>query len=121
MKLGLHYIFFINDIFYFENYHQRNDQKAIYWLSLCRDYNPRQSECSLALCELYVRLGQIEPALKELHGILRQGSEKRAMVEYLNHWECKVPAVVVQLFSIKAQTKGLTSEEAKYFFLMVCV
>lgn len=93
--------------------------KAIYWLSMCRDYNPRQSECALNLIVLYVRLGQIEPALKELYSVLRQDPEERAMVEYLNHWECKVPATAVQLLSIKARAAGLSSEEAKFFFLMV--
>ena len=86
---------------------------------MCRDYNPRQSECSLSLCQLYMRLGQIDPALRELHTVLQQDPEQRAMVEYLNHWECKVPAMVVQLFSLKAQTAGLSAEEAMYFFLMV--
>lgn len=86
---------------------------------MCRDYNPRQSECSLSLCQLYIKLGQLDPALRELHAVLRQDREVRAMVEYLNHWECKVPAMAVQLFSIKAQSSGLSSEEAMYFFLLV--
>lgn len=98
---------------------QRDDFKAIYWLSMCRDYNPAQSECALALCQLYTKLGQLAPALAELHGVLQLRREQRQMLEYLTHWNCKVPLMAVQLFADKAVVQGVAADEAMYFFHLV--
>lgn len=93
--------------------------KAIHWLSMCRDYKPTQSECALGLCQLYIKLGQLQPALAEIHSVLQLRREERPMMEYLNHWECKVPAMAVQLFAKKAISSDLSTEEALYFFVLV--
>jgi hypothetical protein len=93
--------------------------KAIYWLSMCRDYKQTHSECSLALCQLYVKLGQLTPALREIHTVLQKAREERQMLEYLTHWECRVPTMALQLFANKAFAIGLETDEAMYFFVLV--
>jgi hypothetical protein len=93
--------------------------KAIYWLNMCKDYNPSNTECAMCLVLLYLRLGQLAPAVQEMHTVLQQGREERFMMEYLNHWECRVPAVAVDVLSKKAQTQGLETDEAMYFFVLV--
>lgn len=100
-------------------YTQRDDLKAIHWLSMCRDYRPSQSECSLSLCQLYLKLGQLTPALAEIHNVLQQGREEREMLEYLVHWDCKVPLMAAQLFATKATVQGVEADEAMYFFHLV--
>jgi hypothetical protein len=93
--------------------------KAIYWLNMCKDYNPSNTECALSLVQQYLKLGQLAPAVLEMHAVLQQGREERHMMEYLNHWECRVPAMAVHLFATKAQTQGLEADEAMYFFVLV--
>jgi hypothetical protein len=86
---------------------------------MCRDYKSTQSECSLALCQLHLKLGQLAPALAEIHAVLKQGREEREMLEYLTHWECRVPLVAAQLFATKATAVGVEADEAMYFFHLV--
>ena len=81
---------------------------------------PHRTECAVELSKLYVSLGQLDPALAELEGVLRQErAGKVAMTSVLNHWECDVPNLVLDLYSKKAQVSGVTAEEAMYFFLTV--
>ena len=90
---------------------------------MCRDYNPRQSECALALCQLHLSLGQLDLALAELDGVLTQRRADRLMMNNINHWECMVPRIAAELFATKAQSQqqGLSAEEAMYFFLLVII
>lgn len=99
---------------------QPNYQKAVHWLSMCRDYNPQQSECSLALCQAHLNANQLDKALTELHTVLqREDNQAREMVEYLHQRDCQVPAIAVTLFAQKAITSGVAKDEAMYFFMLV--
>ena len=86
---------------------------------MCRDYNPKQSECSIALCRLYITIGQIDPALEEIKLVLMQKKEDRLMLTTLKQWDCTVPSMVLDLFTLKAEIYGISSEEAMLYFLMV--
>lgn len=98
---------------------QPDYRQAVHWYSMCRDYNPSQSECSLALCLVHLEAIQMDRALSELHTILQMQQRGREMVEYLRHWDCLVPQHAANLFANKALVYGLEQDEAKYFFLLV--
>ena len=61
----------------------------------------------------------MDPALEEIKFVLKQKREDRLMLTTLNQWECAVPSMVVDLYSLKAELRGVTAEEAMFFFLMV--
>ena len=101
---------------------QRDDLKAIYWLNMCREYQPNQVACALLLCQLYIRLGQLNPALKALDLVLttERGADNR-LSEQLGTWECDVPAMAADILSKKAQAQqSLSAGEAMHFFVLVC-
>lgn len=103
----------------FCTYKQPDYAKAVYWFSMCRDFNPAQSECSLSLCWLHLNHNQLDRALVELNGVLQMQPRRREMVEYLHQWDCTVPQHAANLLAIKMSTYGLAQDEAKYFFMMV--
>lgn len=87
---------------------------------MCRDYNPQQLECSLALCQAHVNANQLDKALAELHTVLqREGHPGREMVQYLHQHDCQLPALAVYLFAQKAVISGVARDEAMYFFMLV--
>lgn len=98
-----------------------DDQKAIYWLNTCRDYNPKYIECPMLLAQFYVSLGQLAPALATLDTMLRTApptSTPRAS-QYLGLWECDAPLVIIDVLAKKAQFQGVSPEEAMHFFALV--
>ncbi len=98
---------------------QRDVARSIHWLSMCRDYNPRQSECGIALARVYLANGIFDSALKETEAVLRTGNEEREYLSHFQNWGCDLPALVQDLFSQKALQGVLTGAEAKYMLLMV--
>ena len=87
---------------------------------MCRDYNPQQLECSLALCQAHVNANQLDKALAELHTVLqREEHPGREMVQYLRQHDCQLPALAVYLFAQKAVISGVAKDEAMYFFMLV--
>lgn len=98
---------------------QPDFRKAVHWFSMCREYDSTQSECAVSLCRVYLNMGQLDAALRELHELLRQEQESREMVEYLGHWDCIVPSLAAKLFASKALVYGVARDEAMYFFLLV--
>jgi len=88
---------------------------------MCRDYNPAQSECSLALCWLHMDANQLDRALVELNGVLQMRPRAREMVEYLHQWDCTVPQHAVNMLATKMGVYGLPQDEAKYFFILVSI
>lgn len=98
---------------------QKNDLKSIYWYSTCHDFNPKHVDCALALCWLYLGLGQLNPAIAALETVLKTERAVVRMSENVLLWDCDVPLVAVDLYSKKAQVQGISAEEAMYFFLLV--
>jgi hypothetical protein len=47
---------------------------AEHWFSACRDYNPKQSECGMALTKLYYSYGSLDLAYVEIIKVLRSGN-----------------------------------------------
>jgi hypothetical protein len=92
----------------------------VYWLSLCRDIDPRHTLCAENLCKQYISMGQLEPALTELMALLKAAPASEEAVVELIGTECNIPGLVVDLFAKKALIKGITAPEAMFFFVMVC-
>jgi hypothetical protein len=93
--------------------------QAIRWLSTCRSYNPDQVDCVMLLCQLYVTLGQLKPALQTLDEMLTTERKVDRFHMFTGLWECDVPAVALDLLSKKAQTQGVEAGETMYFFVLV--
>ena len=94
--------------------------KAIYWLSMCTDYDPKQLECYLILMNLYVTLGQLQPALIELDIALKLEKPNRAMLTYYRQYDCDLPRMAVELLSLKArQQNTLDVDESMYLVMLV--
>lgn len=98
---------------------QREYPSAIHWMSMCRDFNPNQVECSLSLSRYYYFHGMIDKALAELEKILLRGHEERIMLNMLRTRDCSIPELVVDLFVHKARVGVLSLGDAKFMLLMV--
>eukprot|EP01035_Chromulina_nebulosa_P025391 gene25391-33141_t len=94
--------------------------KAIYWLSMCRDFNKQQSECALALVRVYMAQGDFELAWDEVEAILKTEQKDREMLNHYKMTQCTIPAVVIEVFDGKWKTKPnfFTANDAKYILLM---
>lgn len=87
---------------------------------MCRDYDPKQLECYLILMNLYITLGQLEPALEELDAALKLDKASRAMLTYYRQYDCDLPRMAVELLTLKArQHNSLDADEAMYFLMLV--
>lgn len=93
--------------------------KSIYWYNTCSEYNPKNADCAVQLCQLYVGLGQLNPALQALEVVLKTERSPQRVSVNVDLWDCDIPMVAVDLYSKKAQVQGVSAEEAMYFFLLV--
>lgn len=92
----------------------------MYWLSLCRDYNLQQLECSLSLVQLHITLGQLAPALEEVTAALKLDRSSRPMLTYYYQYDCQLPRTAVELLAYKGlQRTYLEGPEAMYILLLV--
>ena len=92
------------------------------WFSLCRDYNPKQSECGMALTRLYLSYGSLDLAFNEINLIIRNGREDRAMLNWYKSWDCDVPSVAFVIYSHYVriyQVNKATIGDALYILLLV--
>lgn len=72
------------------------------------------------LCQLYVGLGQLNPALQALETVLKTERSSAHRLSESNHmWDCDIPLLAVDMYSKKAQVQGVSAEEAMHFFLLV--
>jgi hypothetical protein len=69
------------------------------WFSMCRDYNPKLTECGLTLTKLYYTYGSFNLAMDEVEKILKGGTSERIMLNFFNQWNCDVPLVAFKLFA----------------------
>lgn len=93
--------------------------KAVYWLSMCRDYNEKQIDCGIALTTLYFNYGVLDSAQSELDAMLKQPFQERLMLNTLNIYDCKLPEVALHIFQLLARARQLTVPHAKYTLLLV--
>jgi hypothetical protein len=103
----------------YTNY-KKDFTNAELWFSLCRDYNPRQCECSLALARLYVSHGSLDLAFHELEKILRTDVEQRLMLNWLKTYDCDVPQFAVTVFShyVRVYAHLATPQDAMLLLLL---
>lgn len=71
--------------------------RALHWFTLCRDYNPRQVDCSLILARIHIAMGRVQHAWDEVESALQQEMSERAMLNMLGTAECELPALAVKL------------------------
>jgi hypothetical protein len=93
--------------------------EAIKWFSLCRDYNPKQGECSSQLVRLYLSSDRYELAVRELEDLLMHEFEDRLMLNMLHTVKCTIPNLVIDVFNIKYQNNIHRFHDALYTLLMV--
>eukprot|EP01034_Spumella_vulgaris_P023136 gene23136-29329_t len=98
---------------------QRDLTKSEYWLSMCRDYNPGQSECGIAMSKIFLANGAFEPALRETERVLRTQNEERDMLSHFKNYACELPELVLTLFQQKAYMGQFGSGDVKYMLLML--
>ena len=103
----------------YTNY-KKDFTNAELWFSLCRDYNMKQCECSMALARLYVAHGSLDMAFNEMEKILRTQREDRLMLNWFKTWECDVPQLAVTLFShyLRIYAALATPQDAMYLLLL---
>ena len=90
---------------------------------MCRDFNPKQVECGMALVTLYLSNGLLNGALIETDKLLKTKYEDRTMLNHYKNWECEVPRLAVKMMTYKFQlltqeNKELNLAEVKYLFLL---
>ena len=112
MMMGSIYGKFLNDY-----------TKGHYWLSMCRDFNPHQIECSMGLVSLYYASGALQDALVETEKLFKTKYENRAMLNHYKSWDCEMPRLGVRILGykhhfIEKDTNGLSSVELKYMLLL---
>lgn len=96
--------------------------RATYWLKMCRDYNPSQVDCSLALVRHHMVRGHLDEAESELILTLQQQHRERAMLNNLGAITCHLPLTAVKYYILKYSSFGsLRAEEAKYTLLLVMI
>lgn len=86
---------------------------------MCRDFNPKQAECSIALTRFYYLSGAHEKAIKELEQLLKHGHEDRVMLNMLDTRDCAIPKAAIEVMVLKARSGMLSVAEAKYVMLLV--
>lgn len=74
----------------------------------------------MLLCQLYIRLGQLQPALQAMKDMLSTERGGERLSQLLDIWDCDIPSLAVDLLRTKATAQGVSSEEAMYFFVLVC-
>ena len=101
---------------------QKDYANTVHWFSMCRDFNPKQAECSIALTRYYYLNGVHEKAIAELEKLLKNGHEERVMLNILNTKECAIPQAAIELLTLKGRNGLLSVADAKYLVLLVsCV
>ena len=88
---------------------------------MCKDYNPKQAECSVALTRLYFLNGIYEKASNELERLLQNGHQDRVMLNILDVGDCSIPHTAIEMLILKAKNGLLSLIEAKYIVLLVSV
>jgi hypothetical protein len=103
----------------YTNY-KKDFTNAELWFSLCRDYNMKQCECSMALARLYIVHGSLDMAFNEMEKILKTHREDRLMLNWFKTWECDVPQLAVTLFShyLRIYATLATPQDAMYLLLL---
>lgn len=92
---------------------------GVYWLEMCKDYNPHQVECAVLLTKLHLINQRVPAAVKEVEEIVRTAPKHREMINQHSQWHCEVPALVGEVYSNKAASGvPLSVDEVKYLFLM---
>jgi hypothetical protein len=93
---------------------------AEHWFSACRDYNPKQSECGMALTKLYYSYGSLDLAYVEIIKVLQSGNELRIMHNWLRSWECDTPKLAFTIFTqyILFYRNKVQTGDAIYLLLM---
>ncbi len=93
--------------------------KAEHWLSMCRDYNPRQVECTRALVSLYLGYGMPDEAIDTVSDLIRTDAQARIMLNHFNLWSCDVPAIVYQTLLIKFRLQRDRFESVEFKYILV--
>jgi hypothetical protein len=90
------------------------------WLSACRDYNPKQSECSMALTRLYYSYGSIDLAYKEVKRMIKVNNEQRLMLNWFRNWACDAPTLTLQVLKqiLLIYPTKVTAGDALYVLLL---
>lgn len=88
---------------------------------MCRDFNPAQTECGLALAKVYLGFGMFRNALEEAELLLKTEKKDRVMLNHFKDRQCDIPLLMIELLIQKEKLKVLSANEAKYFLLMVRV
>ena len=103
----------------YTNY-KKDFTNAELWFSLCRDYNNKQCECSMALCRLYVAHGSLDMAFNEMEKVLRTEREDRLMLNWFKTWDCDVPQLAFVIFShyLRIYSNVATPQDAMYMLLL---
>jgi hypothetical protein len=96
-------------------------EEARHWLSQCRDYNPKQTECSYLLVMLYMSNGRLEEGAQVADALMKTKYENRVMLNHFKSWSCEVPKVVHDVLGkgILANLYGdMPSTLSKYLLLL---
>lgn len=94
-------------------------QLAIKWFSLCRDYNPKQVECSSQLTRVFLQINRFDLAQTELEKLLKQEVQERLMLNMLHTASCGIPQLVMDVNSIRYANNLLSVGDAWFQLLMV--
>jgi hypothetical protein len=91
------------------------------WLQACHDFSPKQTECALAIVNIYQSFGQLGRMYDTMQVILRAEHEERAMLNHFKHWVCDVPSSAVTVLSYMSIYGGMdfSVEDTKYLRLVV--
>jgi hypothetical protein len=108
--------------------YKRDTNKAEYWLSMCRDFDRDNIECSMNLVRLHLKLGMLAKAVQELENALRRNYTPRDFMGNSHRWDCDLPALALSTLTHiltakaemygqyvgKASTSGSNSPEALF-------
>jgi hypothetical protein len=80
-------------------WHGYNRQEAVKWYKLCRDFSPKQFECTAQLIQLYVAMGLTQSAVEDAWQLARTEPEPRAMLNTRGAFNCALPEALLRVFS----------------------
>lgn len=80
-------------------WHRYNRQEAIKWYKLCRDYSPKQFECTSQLIQLYISSGLSLNAVEDAWELARTEPESRIMLNTRGGFTCALPDTLAPVFA----------------------
>jgi len=98
---------------------KRDYVSSVKWYSLCRDYNPKQAECSVALANLFLQNNLFDQASKEIEKVLQEELEERLMLNMIRTKQCDVPEIAAKILIIKGRNNIISLQEWKYLILLI--